>query len=216
MSEVFDLRRIARKVVEDFPFASPLSLDTLVEVIEGRVPDSLLREALRQCLRPLVEKAFEEFSSLSPPSAPVHPAVHILDTPGPNAGDQAQRETQPFSVAPPAPHPSAPSGQLAPVPHAANAAPRRRTKAALVRTAAQSWLDRPLRVSGGSVSIGAATFEDLMQATQAKRRSAYVSMAKADTLERLAKLLKSNDVSTVSELPPQLLSTFIHANPEIG
>lgn len=223
MSEEFDLRRVARKVVEDYPFVT--GLDTLVEVIEGRVPDSALRVALRQCLRPLVEKVFEEFSSLKPTSSLyLTPSKTILSAPAtPDRGDSDQPtfDTHCTTVAVTSSPAGTSSDHSTPDPHCTAVAaplPRpRRTKASLVRSAAQTWMEQRIRTGGGGiVSLGSATFDDLMAATKARRRSAYTAMAKADTLERLARLVESSGVSTVSELPPRLLNPFIASNPELG
>lgn len=102
--------------------------------------------------------------------------------------------------------------------HRVSAAPvRRRTKTTLVRAAAKSWMEQSIRTGTNKyVPIGAATFEDLMAATAGRRRSAYQAMAKADTLERLAKLLQSHGVATVSELPPRILDAFSRSNPELS
>lgn len=129
-------------------------------------------------------------------------------TAAPSSGDHTPVEPQPTPVATPSiPSPHPPSART----------PVRRTKTSLVRSHAERWLkEQSLTTSHGSVPLGSATFEDLMDAVRSRRHAAYASMARADTLERLANLLQTSESPTVAELPTRLLDPFIASNPEIA
>lgn len=222
--EAFSLRRVARGVVEEHPTATS---HMVVQMILARVSEEDVWEALRQALTPIVEAAFREREAqLSPYVAtPVTTQLlaSLMSYPSPPAttdrgdSDHSSLATHTGSVAATPSNPADGGGHTIGEPQHAPAAPvRRRTKTSLVRNAAKGWMEQSIRTSHGAVPIGSATFQDLMDATAARRRSAYQSMAKADTLERLAKLLESHSAATVSELPSRILESFVRSNPELG
>ena len=67
------------------------------------------------------------------------------------------------------------------------------------------FMKNPLRGPDGWKPLGECTFEDLMYASETRRRQAELNIREADKYERLADTLTTNGVKTVDQLSVEKL-----------